>query len=204
MNLERNRVMYALQENSMPTNVVLPDPLVAKMQTVAVPFKDTPLSVIERAVDALIEKMHGSGGTQYRTATPGPSDGSVVYPAEAPPSLKFTKPLAITLEGKALPKNELYWNLLLFRVISLSAVKMDKQALRDALLVNYLDGKIEGSGYRYIPEGKLSVQGSDAINAWNATVFLVKAAGLKVDVMFRWGTQEGAANPGQVARMSIQ
>jgi hypothetical protein len=197
--------MYALQENPMPTTVVLPDPLLTKMQSVAVPFKDTPLTVLERAVDALIEKMQGSGGPQLTAvAAPAGSDGSVVYPAEAPPSLRFTKPLAITLEGKPLPKNELYWNLLLFRVISLAAVKMDKQALRDALLVNYLEGKIEANGYRYIPEGKLSVQGADAINAWKATVLLVKAAGLKVDVMFRWGTQEGAANPGQVARMSIQ
>lgn len=197
--------MYVLQENPMPTTVVLPDLLVTKMQSVAVPFKDTPLTVIERAVDTLIEKMQGSGGPQHTAvAAAAGSDGSVVYPAEAPPSLTFTKPLAITLAGKPLPKNELYWNLLLFRVISLAAAKMDKQAFRQALLVNYMEGKNEENGFRYIPEGKLSVQGSDANNAWKATVHLVKAAGFKVDVMFRWGTQEGAANPGQVARMSIQ
>ncbi len=194
--------MQSLQEILMPTTVVLPDALVTKMQRVAVPLKDTHITVIDRAVDALIEKTLGADGPKTSATTKPAADGSTLYPADAPPSLTFTKPLAITLAGTALPKNELYWNLLLFRVISAAAKKMDKQALRQAILVNKVEGKSEGSGFRYIPDALLSVQGADANNAWKATIHLIKAAGLTVDVTFRWDTNEGAANPGQVGRMS--
>jgi hypothetical protein len=194
--------MYAIQETAMPITLVLPDALVKKMQTVAVPLQDTHLTVIDRAIDALIEKMSGTGAPNTVAASAAVADGNVVYPADAPPSLKFTKPLAIKLEGEALPKNELYWNLLLFRVIRIAAKKMEKQALRQAILVNQVEGKNEANGYRYISEAKLSVQGSEAKNAWKATIHLIKAAALSVDVVFQWENKEGAAHPGQVAHMT--
>jgi len=192
--------MYDVQETIMPTTVVLPDQLVKKMQAVAIPLQDTYLSVIERGVDVLIEQMQGSAEPPAATS----STGTVSYPADAPPSLTFSKPTAITLEGEQLPKNELYWNLLLFRVIALAATKMDEKAFRQALLVNSEQGKHEDNGYRYIPAAKLSVQGGDANLAWKATLHLVKAAGLAVDVDFRWAIKEGAAHPGQLGHMSYK
>src|SRR5437660_113344 len=132
--------MQTLQEILMPTSVTLPDALVKKMQTVAVPLQDTHVSVIERGIDALIEKMSGSTKVPpdaFAAAKPSvATDGHVMYSADAPPSLTFTKPLAIVLDGDALPKNELYWNLLLFRVVAKAAKKLDKAALQKALLVN--------------------------------------------------------------------
>jgi hypothetical protein len=183
--------MYALQENPMPTTVVLSDALVKKMQTVAVPLQDTHMTVIERAVDALIEKTFGAGGPKAAPVpvAPAPADGNVVYPADAAPDLAFTKPLSITLDGEALPRNELYWNPLLFRVIGVAAKKMEKHALRQAIIVNQAEGKEEQNGFIYIPEAKLSVQGANANDTWKATIHLIKAAGLSVDVVFRWATK---------------
>jgi hypothetical protein len=126
---------------------------------------------------------------------------TVTYPAAAPPSLKFTKPLSIKLEGETLPKQKLYWNLLLFEVIDRAAAKMDKLALRHAILVNKKEKKYVLDGYRYIENAGLSVQGSEAKNAWKATIHLIKAAGLSVEVDFQWETKEGAAHPGKVGRM---
>ncbi|WP_370102706.1 T4SS efffector SepA family protein [Bradyrhizobium yuanmingense] len=186
----------------MPATVVLPDQLVKKMQAVAIPLQDTYVTVIERAIDALIQQTQGSPD-EAATAAAAPLSGGVgSYPADTPPSLTFTKPTAITLEGNDLPKNELFWNLLLFRVIALAATKMEERALRQALIVNTRPGKNEGNGFRYIPEAKMSVQGGDANLAWKATLHLAKAAGLSVDVTFRWGNNEDAAYPGQIGRMS--
>lgn len=191
----------------MPTTVVLPDMLVKKMQKAAVPLQDTHLTVIDRAVDALLEKMFGSNiptmpQEAFAAAAPTPTgDSTLSYPIETPPSLTFTKPSSILLAGDFLPKNELYWNLLLFRAISVAAKKMDKQALRQAILINKMEGKHEDSGFRYIPEAQLSVQGADANTVWKAIVHLIKSAGLTLDVTFRWENKEGAANPGQVANM---
>lgn len=192
--------MYAVQETVMPTTVVLPDQLVRKMETVAIPLRDTYVSVIERAVDALIKQGKGSDLPPAATS----STESVSYPPDAPPNLSFSKPTAITLEGEQLPKNELFWNLMLFRVVGLAATKMDEQAFLQALPVNSKPGKHEESGYRYIPAAKLSVQGGDANLAWKATLHLIKAAGLAVDVTFRWGLNEDAAHPGQLGRMSYK
>lgn len=193
--------MYATQEIAMPTTVVLPDALMKKMQTVAVPFQDTPLTVLERAVEALIEKTNGAGG-HVATTPATASDGKVVYPADAPPNLRFTKPLSITLQGDSLPKNHLYWNPLLIAAVRLAAKKIEKQALWQAILVNKKDGKHEDNGYHYIEGADLSVQGCESKGAWKATVHVAKAAGLSVDVTFQWGDDEGAAHPGQVARMT--
>jgi hypothetical protein len=193
--------MYALQEIAMPATVVLPDQLVKKMQAIAIPLQDTYVTVIERAIDVLIEQTKGSPN-EAATAVAPLSGGVGSYPADTPPSLTFTKPTAITVQGNDLPKNELFWNLLLFRVIALAATKMDERAFRQALIVNTRPGKDEGNGFRYVPEAKLSVQGGDANFAWRATLHLAKAAGLSVDVTFRWGNNEDAANPGQIGRMS--
>lgn len=186
----------------MPTTVVLPDELTKKMQSVAIPLQDTFVSVIDRAVDALIEKQHGSKGAAQPATVQ--TSGTVPYPPDAPPSLTFTKPIAVTLEGEVVPKQELYWNPLLFKVVGLAASKLKGPQLRQALLVNNVEGENLSSGFRYIPEAGVSVQGADANNAWKATMHLIKMAHLNIDVTFRWDTNEGAAHPGQVGRMKYE
>lgn len=194
--------MQVIQETQMPTTVVIPDELMKKMQSVAIPLQDTYLSVIDRAVDALIEKGHGP---QAKAPTaPNQTSGTVPYPPDAPPSLTFTKPIAVTLEGEVLSKQELYWNLMLFKVVGVAAQKLKGAQLRQALLVNSVEGKNETSGFRYIPEGKISVQGADANNAWKATIHLCKMAHLNIDVTFRWDVKEGAAHPGRVGCMKYE
>ena len=187
----------------MPVTVVLSDAIARKMQSVATPLVDTYESVIDRAVDALIEKNGKIAGAAVTTGTPT-SAGVIAYPMEAPPSLTFSKPTAITLNGQQLDKDELYWNLLLFKVIAIAATKLLPHQLRQALLVNYREGQDERSGFRYIPEAKVSVQGADANGAWKATSHLIRSAQLQVDVVFRWDVKEGAAKPGQIGRMTYE
>ena len=117
------------------------------------------------------------------------------YPPDAPPSLTFTRPMTITLDGEPMGKQDLFWNLFLFKVIAKAASVLKGPQLRQALLVNFVEGENTVAGYRYIPEAGLSVQGADANYAWKATIHLIKATGMKVDVTFRWDSKEGAAHP---------
>ena len=192
--------MQTLQETIMPLTVIIPDALLKKLQSVAIPLVDTPLTVIERGVDALIKV--GGANVVPSAGISVPNVSAMPYPADAPPSLTFTRPISISLNGKPVEKEELYWNLFLFKVVAAAATKLKGPQLQQALLVNFVAGKHEVSGYRFIPEAALSVQGADANAAWKATIHLIKATHMKVDVTFRWDSKEGAANPGQVGRMT--
>jgi hypothetical protein len=195
--------MQASQEAIVPVTVILSDETAKKMQSVAVPLTDTYETVIIRAVDALIEKVHGTSPAAQAVATAG-TPWVLPYAADAAPNLTFTKPTAITLEGQPLQKGELYWNPFLFKVIGVAAKKLSPEQLRQALLLNFKEGNNEGSGFQYIPDANLSAQGADANNAWKATIHLIKSAQLKVDVVFRWDVKEGAAKPGQIGRMTYE
>lgn len=195
--------MQTSQELNMPVTVILSDEIAKKMQSVATPLVDTYELVIEKAVDALIAKVHGTSPAAQAVATEG-TPWVLPYAADAAPDLTFTKPTAITLDGQPLAKGELYWNPLLFKVIGLAAKKLRPDQLRQALLLNFKEGNSEGSGFQYIPDANLSAQGADANNAWKATIHLIKCAQLKIDVVFRWDVKEGAAKPGQIGRMTYQ
>jgi len=195
--------METTQESIVPVTVILSDEIAKKMQSVATPLVDTYESVIEKAIEALIEKVHGTSQAAQAVATEG-TPWILPYAADAAPNLTFTKPTSIMLEGQLLPKGELYWNPFLFKVIGVAAKKLRAEQLRQALLLNFKEGNTEGSGFQYIPDADLSAQGGDANNAWKATIHLIKCAQLKVDVVFRWDVKEGAAKPGQIGRMTYE
>ena len=115
----------------------------------------------------------------------------------------FTRPLSIKLDGKAYEKKDLYWNALLFDVVAKAATKLkSKDKLKQVILVNYLDG--EGpheKGYRFIQDAGLSVQGQDSNAAWKATIHILKAIGMNIDVVFMWESKDKAAYPGKTGRM---
>src|SRR5271156_5614796 len=96
VDIQRRNAMYEAKESAMPVTVILPDATAKKMQSVAVPLVDTYETVIERAVDALIEKVHGTSPAAQAVATEG-TPWVLPYAAEAAPDLTFTKPTAITL-----------------------------------------------------------------------------------------------------------
>jgi hypothetical protein len=177
--------------------------LMDKLKSVAEPFIDTPETVIARCVDFYISKH--SSGSYSKTESGGP-DSPALYAAEAAPDLTFTRLIAVTLDGVKYQKKDLYWNALLFDVVAKAAAKLKSpDKLRQAILVNYVEGQgPQDKGYRHIAEAKLSVQGQDSNAAWKATMHLVKAAQLTIEVVFIWENKEKAARPGQTGRMTYQ
>jgi hypothetical protein len=183
--------------------ITISNPLLNKLKSVAEPFVDTPETVIDRCVDFYISK-HGEG--HFTKAESGGQDRPMRYAAEDAPDLTFTRLIAVTLEGAKYQKKDLYWNALLFDVVARAGTKLKStDKLRQAILVNYVEG--EGpldKGYRYISAAKLSVQGQDSNAAWKATMHLVKAAQMNIEVVFMWENKEKAAHPGRIGQMKYE
>lgn len=162
--------------------------------------EDTPLTVISRCVEFYISSHGSSAPKAVTTGVPG----TITFPAEAPPDLTFTRPVAINLDGQPLEKKLLYWNAMMFSVVERAAKKLNSaEKLKQLILVNYMDGQgPEKQGYRFIPSAGLSVQGQDSNSAWKAIVHLAKAVGVTVDVTFVWENKDKAAHPGKTGRMT--
>jgi hypothetical protein len=189
----------------MTPQINISQPLFIKLQEMAEPFVDTPETVISRAVEFYLSNHNGrykpSDGPQS-----GPIDaGVMVFQPDAPPDLSFTRPVSIELQGVKFDKPKLYWNPLLFEIVRIAALQVkDTNRLKQMLLCNYADGDVlQDTGYRFIPEAKLSVQGQAANPVWKTISHIVKQLGLKLDVTFVWEDKPKAAHPTKTARMTF-
>lgn len=180
--------------------VTISQSLYDRLQKMAIPFEDTPESVIARCVDFYDTK----GKTSPTMEVPVPSNW-MVFPADAPPDLKFTRPISATLDGKNIEKALLYWNAMLFEAVRLASKKLPADVLRRSILVNFTEGEgLKEKGYRFIPEAGLSVQGQDANAAWRATFHLVKMMDANIKVIFNWDVNDKSAFPGKTAQMAYE
>jgi hypothetical protein len=189
----------------MTPQISISQPLFLKLQEMAEPFVDTPETVISKAVEFYLSN-HKQGYKPNENAQSAPIDtGVMVFQPDAPPDLSFTRPVSVELEGVKFDKAKLYWNPLLFEIIRLAGIKLkDTDRLKQMLLCNYADGQTgEDTGYRFIPEAGLSVQGGAANSVWKAIGHLVKQLGLKLDVTFVWEDKPKAAYPTKTARMTF-
>src|SRR5271166_4972969 len=60
------------------------------------------------------------------------------------------------------------------------------EKLKQIILVNYIEGEgPKDKGYRF-PEAKLSVQLQAANATWKATIHIIKALHMNIDVVFMW------------------
>jgi hypothetical protein len=181
----------------VPHTVELPDDLFARLQKHAVPFIDTPISVIERALAALEE------GDEEPNERPGTTAPRAFNPA-APPNLTFTKPRSAVVNGRQLPHSLAYWNAILFEVIREAASRgASTQDLLDLITVNSQAGHRRDSGFTFIETAGLSIQGQDANGAWRQTYVIASSIGIPVDVVFAWQNNPKAAMPNAVGSFHI-
>jgi hypothetical protein len=181
----------------MPYKVELPDDLFAKLQKHAVPFVDTPVTVIERAVRALEEG-------DEEPATPA-EEGPRSFNPAAPPDLAFTTPRKGVVGTKVLPKNQTYWNNVMLAVIREAAVRgISTDDLLELLTVNCAKGERHDTGFSYVPEANLSIQGQNANNAWRQAYVIASSVGVPVEVVFAWQNNSKAAMPNTVGSFYVE
>jgi hypothetical protein len=162
----------------------------------AKPFIDTLDDVINRALDAYEGAMMGSLGENSQA-----NFGTKSFDPASPPNLTHTKVLSITFDGKKFDAESTTWNALLFEAIRIARKKLrSDDELDDAIVVNYVLGKKEVDGYRFLEDANLSVQGQDANGAWRGTYQIARKLGLTFDVEFVWREKETSTHPGLKGR----
>ena len=181
----------------MSHSIEVPDDLFSRLQKHAIPFVDTPISVIERALEALEagdkdpEDLRKEGAP--RTFNPA-----------AIPDLKFTSVLSASIDGKALKKGECYWNTIMLRTIAAAAKQgSPTQDILDLLTVNSERGERDDSGYKFVSEANLSIQGQESNAAWRQAYTIASSFGIEIELVFAWQDHPKAAMRNQQGSLFV-
>ena len=168
---------------------------IARVEKHARPFVDTFDAVINRMIDAF-ERMATIEG-DLLAVDPNVQD---IDPA-SPPSLTHTQVLSVTFNKVKFSDAAASWNTLLLHAVRLARkrIKSDDE-LKRLILINFVFGRKENDGYRYLDDVDLSVQGQDANNAWKAIFHIARNLACSFEVVFIWRNKPGAAHPGVTGR----
>lgn len=178
-------------------DVSLQDPTFERLQRHAKPLVDTIDSVINRALDALEQSASPAAVT--------PIDGNAqerrIDPRQLP-RLTHTKVLDASIAGTLITRPN--WNLLLDEMLRLAMKHVGTfDKLQKLCPVNMVSGRKEDEGYDYLSDIDISVQGQDSNGACRAVVTAAQALGIALEIGFMWRHKEGAAFPGERARIQI-
>ena len=178
------------------TKVELTDETIARLKALAEPLVDTFDTVIGRLLDAYslgIPSRPQSSGADLRDFNPVHS-----------PDLKHTKVLSATIDGEDIPRGTANWNGILNLAVAIAARRSrNVDELRNRLLVNFVQGRKEDEGYRFLDDINLSIQGQDANSAWKAALHIFRAYRVQAAVTFTWRDKHDAAHPGTVGRFML-
>jgi hypothetical protein len=174
----------------MAIQLEIPETLYKRLQKHAVPFVDTPLSVIEKWADHFETAQNGNAALTAELPT-------VEYGAKKldplhPPDLFHTRARG-TFGGTAFSN----WNDLL-RIAHVAAFKKagSFDALRNITHAQIRNGSHSDSGFKFVPEIGISLQGVDANHAWQYALRLAKFLGFAVSAVIEWRHNPKAAHPG--------
>jgi hypothetical protein len=190
----------------MPHTIELTAETFARLQKHAIPLVDTFESLVNRILD-IYEK---NGGPEKDDELG--SDGDLAPVGEikdfkwaSPPDLTHTKVLAAEFCKVRLSKTDVSWNGLLNEAIRIAKKRTKSEdEFKRLILVNFVMGKKDDEGYRYLADIGVSVQGQDSNAAWKAVFYIAKQLGCQFEVVFTWRMKKEAAHPGITGRFTYQ
>jgi hypothetical protein len=178
-------------------DIHLPEALFARLQAIATPFVDTPVTVIERLLREY-EANHLIAKPIVRNV----SQEHILNP-EKPGSLAHTFITWARIGDTEVDNPN--WNKLV-HVVHQVAVR--RGATVDTVIKHtgssVLRGEHSKYGFVYLPDVGISVQGSSADAAWRGVQRLAMALNIPFDVSFEWRQKDGAAHPGERGRLFWQ
>ena len=188
-------------------NVELADDTVARLQTIAIPLTDTFDSVILRLLDSY-EASALAKNKVFKAGEPiALIDGGLVmkFDPASPPNLRFTTCSRITVNGKPIPKGLTNWNGFLIEMVRAVYKKVaGPEAMCATMTVaNAVVGKREDSGYKFISDVGISIQGQDASAAFKQIYILSAVSGVKFTVAFEWQNNEKAVYAGRRGYLEV-
>jgi hypothetical protein len=176
--------------------IEIPDSLLKRMQSCAIPLVDTHISVLEKWADFYEEHNKLAD----RAVAPSNGHESSSYERDLPKLDAFRPPdLTHTVVkghfgGTAFDK----WNDLVRLAHSKTFTKVGSyEGLKSVSRAQLKHGEFTEEGYRYLPEIDVSIQGVDANRAWDHSLRLAKYLHVELWAEVEWREKNGAARPGQ-------
>jgi hypothetical protein len=178
----------------MPITLEITDELFRRLQEHAIPLVDTPISVIERGME-LLEGRASKAQSAVIAETPSVEYGTKRLDPFNPPDLFHTRARG-TFGESSFSK----WNGLV-RAAHIEAFKKARsfKELRNVTHAQVREGSHSDSGFKFVPEIGISIQGVDANHAWQYALQLAKYLGQPLRATIGWRHNPKAAYPGDRA-----
>lgn len=179
-------------------------------------ISDDTFALLKRHAEPLVDTFDtiiGKFGRAFQ-ATNGHSDedsppiieapiSAKIYNHNSPPDLTFTKVVSAKLDGRPISRRTNWASILRWAVHKAKNQASNEDELRRLIIVNFVIGKKEDDGYKYLPEVNLSVQGQDTNAAWRGINHIAQQLKIPIDVVFVWRHKEKAAFPGESGRLVV-
>lgn len=175
----------------MSITLQIPEALYKRLQKHAVPFVDTPLSVIEKWADHF---EHAQNGKTASTAElPMIEYGAKKLDPLHPPDLSHTR-----ARGTLGANRFANWNDLV-RIAHIAAFKQSGsfEELRNVTHAHIVKGESSERGYKFVADIGISIQGVDANRAWQHALRLAKYLKRPLRADIEWRQNDKAAHPGE-------
>ncbi|MCC5666582.1 hypothetical protein LC653_22505 [Nostoc sp. CHAB 5784] len=166
----------------------IPDPIYKRLQALAVPFEDTPITVIEKLLneyEARYQPQQVSETENYRVLEP-----------DTPSNLHHTRVLRAVIGSQEIHQPN--WSKIVDTAHEIAIRQgFSVEELMKLTLAHVVKGEKINSGFHYLPEVNISIQGVDSNLAWRNTLHLMKNLKMPIEIYFEWRDKEGAAYPGE-------
>lgn len=180
--------------------IEISEELFTRLQKLAVPFVDTPESVVERAISLLEMRSSAQENGAIKPSTPSLSK-RVFKSYESLPSVKHTKPKKIVIDTLDYADNT--WSGINHWVHTRAAAIVGIDALVSLSKANIKKGIKEENGFDYLPKIGCSIQRSDASTTLRQICHLVKELDFNVSIDFEWKEHNEATYPGESACLEL-
>ncbi|MES3093869.1 hypothetical protein O6027_19950 [Sphingomonas aerolata] len=154
----------------------------------------TPSDTIERVVREAMDQLGFERDDEPDAEVVVSAEGAMEF-AEAP-GLTFTKPLAASLNGKAI-QSPRWSSILLAMIAHLKAAGVSSEQLVRELHIPVKVGSYVNEGFRYHHSLGISLQGQSAADAWKEIDRLARKWKVPVTVEFWWRQNSKAQYPGR-------
>jgi hypothetical protein len=188
-----------MEEHMMPV-VRINDATFADLKSIATWFgTKTPSETIDRIVREAMEQLGMERDDEPEEVVATTSDGAMQF--DSAPGLAFTKPLAASINGKALHSPR--WSAILLTMIAqVKAKGFEGEKLVRELAIPAKVEQYEEEGFKYHPDLGISVQGQSASDCWKEVDRLAKKWRIPVSVEFWWRQNPKAQHPGRTGVLS--
>jgi hypothetical protein len=181
----------------MNTTFDLGADLINRLKKHAIPYEDrTPVDTIRRILDQFEHDFdRGTVFTKGQNGTHEDISGTEQLDVRNPPNLQHTR-VRGTIGTRAFSN----WNELLRIVHELAYEKAGSfEELQKMTAAPIRRGQHDDSGFSYLPNLGLSIQGVDANRAWEYSILLAKRIPVAIKAVVEWRHNDKAARPGDSA-----